>query len=466
MENNPSEDGWEGLNEHLKEQIFKAIDQQGLADGQLAIINKMILEPLERTVDKSIEYLVVLFATSIMLGWLKLGFLPSQFEPLCHEPGLELSATFFRMFPTSKASDAPSPSGMSQFWDGMICNEMHNWDDAKNAFDLCLSDPFLAPWVRVTALQLKAWHHVRLQEYDTARETLQQLRDNLSVSKPTADYLMGYIKALEDSGRGSLHYGLHCDEMFMMVPEVTPSELRPLPQEVAKIGTFAEGISLAESTIEALKLAITERIEPRLLLAIWHVKEEIIGSMPITHTLEEVSQRLRRDYGDWVGKAANLGALTNAEFLYQALKARSWGDVTTAYANAVEAEIKAKLLPQLENFLTGKGFSLQTILPKRVDRGDSDLGYAEAVLRTAEPSPLLKRFLSLLPTETHSFLFHELPDSLAQLRDLRNRAAHGGVMNASEAKEIRKLVLGTPEKAGLLKRLIEINLWKDEGLRG
>jgi len=458
MENNQSEAGWEGLKEYLKDQIVKAKDQQGLADEQLAIINKMILEPLERTDREPLVLLAALFTAFLMLGWLKLGFLPSQFEPLCHEPGLELTATLFRMFPTSKASDAPSPSGVSQFWDGIICNEMYNWDDAKTAFDLCLSDPSLAPWMRVTALQLKAWHHVRLQEYETARETLQQLRDSLSVSKPTVDYLMGYIKALEDSGRGSLHYELRHDELFMMVPEAMPDELQFLPQEAIRTGALAEGVLLSESTIESLKLAITERIEPRLLLAIWQAKEEIIRSMPNTHTLEEVSQRLRSEHGDWVSKLANQGALVNAEFLYEALKAKSWGGAITEYANAVEAEIKAKLLPRLGNLLRKKGTTLENIVPNRVGSGGSSLGYAEAVLKRIAANPLLVGFLSALPEDTVSFLLYELPGSVAKLRELRNPAPHGNVMTASEAKEMRKLVLGTPEKPGLLKRLNEIDI--------
>lgn len=458
MENNRSEAGWEGLKEYLKDQIVKAKDQQGLADEQLAIINNMILEPLGRTDTEPLVLLGALFTAFLMLGWLKLGFLPSQLEPLCREPGLELSATFFRMFPTSKASDAPSPSGVSQFWDGIISNEMYNWDDAKNAFDLCLSDPSLAPWVRVTALQLKAWQHVRLQEYDIARETLEQLRDNLSVSKPTADYLMGYIKALEDSGRGSLHYELHHDEIFTMVPEAAPSKLQFLPQEVTKTGALAEGVSLAESTIEALKLAITEIIEPRLLLAIWQVKEEIIGSMPITQTLEEVSQRLRGEYGDWVSRLANPGALTNAEFLYGALKAKSWGGVITEYANSVEAEIKVKLLPALGNLLKEKGTTLERILPNRIESGGSSLGYAEVILRRIAANPLRRNFLSALPEDTASFLLYELPASLAKLRELRKPPAHGDVMTAKEAKEMRKIVLGTHDNPGLLKRLNEINI--------
>ena len=458
MENNRGEAGWEKLKEYLEEQIVKAKDQQGLADEQLAIINKMILEPLGRIDREPLVLLGALFTAFLMLGWLKLGFLPSQFEPLCHEPGLELTATFFRMFPTSKARDAPSPCGVSQFWDGIICKEMYNWEDAKTAFDLSLKDPSLPPWIRVTALQLKVWHHVRLQEYDTARETLQQLRDNLSVSKPIADYLMGYIKALEDSGRGSLHYELHHDEMFMMVPEAAPGELQFLPQEVTETGALVEGVSLAESTIQALKLAITERIEPRLLLAIWQAKEEIKETVAGMPSPERTREKLITDYGDWVSKLANPGALTNAEFLYEALKAKSWGGVITEYANSVEAEIKTKLLPGLGNLLKKKGTTLENILPSRVESGGSSLGYAEVVLKRIAANSLLINFLSPLPEDTVSFLLYELPGSLAKLRELRKPPAHGDVMTASEAKEMRKLVLGTPEKPGLLKRLNDINI--------
>jgi hypothetical protein len=40
---------------------------------------------------------------------------------------------------------------------------------------------------------------------------------------------------------------------------------------------------------------------------------------------------------------------------------------------------------------------------------------------------------------------------------MRNRAVHEFV-NAKDARDMRKLILGTPEKPGLLKRLIEINI--------
>lgn len=244
----------------------------------------------------------------------------------------------------------------------------------------------------------------------------------------------------------------------MMVPEATPDELQFLPQKAIETSVFAEGVLLAESTIESLKQAITERMEPRLLFAIWQAKEEVIRSMPTTHTLEEVNQRLRTEYGDWVNKLANPGALTNAEFLYETLKAKSWGGVITEYASSVEAEIKAKILPGLANIMKEKGTTLENILPNRVESGGSSLGYAEIVLRRIAEKPLLVNFLATLPEDASSFLLFELPDSLAKVRELRRPPAHGDVMTASLAKEMRKLVLGTPGKPGLLKRLNEISI--------
>lgn len=445
------------LKEYLKEQIAEAEDQRGLADEQRAIINAMILEPLDKGDPESWETWMFFFVGFLMLGWLKLGFLPSQFTPLCGEPGLELTATFFRLFPTQRASDALSPSGVSQFWDGIICEATYNWEDAKTSFDLALKDPSLPQWIQVCALQLKAWHHFRVQEYNAARETLGQLRDNLSVSKPKIDYLMGYVDAIENSGFGSLYAGSY-DEMFVMIPETAPDQLHCLPGEAPRTDTLAGAMSLTAPTIEALKLAISESIGTRLLLGVWQAKEEIIRSMPITHTLEDISQRLQSEHGDWVNRLVNQGALVNAEFLYRALKAKSWGGVITEYANSVEAEVKSKLLPRLDSVLRKNGTSLESILPSKVQRGGSNLGYAEAILRRIAEKPLLKSLLlSALSEDTCSFLLSELPGQLAKVRELRKPPAHGDVMTASQAKEMRGLILGSPEKPGLLKRLNEID---------
>ena len=77
LENDESQPSREWLKEYLKEQIAEAEDQRGLGDEQRAIINKMILDPLEKGDPDSWETWMVFFVGFLMLGWLKLGFLPS-----------------------------------------------------------------------------------------------------------------------------------------------------------------------------------------------------------------------------------------------------------------------------------------------------------------------------------------------------------------------------------------------------
>lgn len=458
MKNDKSQQSLKNLKEYLKKQMAEAEAQRGLGDAERAIITVMILEPLEKADQELRETAKFVFIASLMVGWVKLGFLPSQFKPLYHESGLELIATFFRLDPTLGASNAPSPSGVSYFWDGIICEGMYDWEDAKNAFDLSLQDLSLPLWMRVTAMQLKAWHHLRAREYDAARETLEQLRDNLSESKPKIDYIMGYVDAIENSGFGSLYAGPY-DEMFVMIPEAEPDQLHCLTGEAIRTDTLARGISLTAPTIEALKLAISESIGTRLLMGIWQAKEDIIKSMPITHTLEDINQRLQSEHGDWVNRLVNQGALVNAEFLYQALKAKSWGGVITEYANSVEAEVKSKLLPRLDSVLKKNGTSLDSVEQSKVKRGGSNLGYAEVILRKiAEYQSLSSLLVSALPKDTCRFLLSELPSHLAKVRALRRTPAHGGAMTASQAEEMRGLVLVSPERPGLLKRLNEIGI--------
>jgi len=119
---------------------------------------------------------------------------------------------------------------------------------------------------------------------------------------------MGYVDAIENSGFGSLYAGSY-DEMFVMIPEAEPDQLHCLTGEAPRTDTLAGGMSLTAPTIEALKLAISESIGTRLLLGIWQAKEEIIKSIPITHTLEDISQRLQSEHGDWVNRLVNQGSL-------------------------------------------------------------------------------------------------------------------------------------------------------------
>jgi hypothetical protein len=441
VEDNVNDKDWELLKEALKQRIAEVDERAGLADQQRAIIKETILEPLEATGEPS-EISFLYFLGCAMAGWIEVGLLPSEWE-----------ATADRINSRLRANDELVAIGEWQFWQGLYFEETENWSEAKSSFDLAVKDASLPRGIRLASLYLRVWCHVASGEYDEARKVLTELRNAVSTfaNKWHVDHMDGYIWALQRHGITEA-----CPPVTLALDingEITSYEER------VEAGSLAEGVSLPESTVKALKLAMTEIIEPRLRLALWQAKEEIIRSMPITHTLEEASQRLRSEHGDWVSKLANQGALVNAEFLYRALKAKSWGGVITEYANSVEAEIKAKLLPRLDNLLKKKGTTLENLLPSRVESGGSSLGYAEIVLKRIATNPLLKNLLlSALPEDTCSFLLSELPGSLARLRQLRKPPAHGDVMTASEAKEMRRLVLGTPEKPGLLKRLNETDI--------
>jgi len=443
MDNHEGDLDRKGLRESFLELLSEEEKQRNLSSDEFEIVANMILEPLERNDTPPFDFFSILLLGTIMLEWLRLQFLPSQFPH-----GFDLTATLFRLYPTSRALEAPEPNGMSQFWDAILSKGMSKLEEASWALDLCLEDPSLPQWARVTALQLKVWHHARVQEYNEAYSYVNMLRDSLYVSKSKADYLMGYIKAFEDNQLTMLGNELNQD-MFIMMPEAVPSDF-PLIQ------TQDVSVSLSDSTKEALTRSITETVITRVLSGVWQAKEEIIRSIPVGHSLEGVNQRLRDDYGEWVGKIANPGALINAEFLFEALKAKSWGAVITEYSNAIEAEVAVKLLPWLGRIMSEKGASLESILPSRVESGGSTLGYAEMLLRRIAANPILKSYLPALSDDSESFLLYKLPNALVTLRTRRNVPAHGGIGIATEAKEMRIIVLGTYETPGLLKRLHDV----------
>jgi hypothetical protein len=387
----------------LKRRIEEANERVGLADQQRAIIEDMIYQPLEGTADPSqIEFLH--FLGFAMAEWIKVGFLPSEFE-----------AAADRIDSRLKANARLSSIGEFWFWQGLF--------------------------------------FMGREDYDAADNILGELRNAVSTggNKWHIDCLHGYFMALR-------HHGLTQVELPFTLALDLNGEIAPR-EEKGKAELLARDESLVELVGKVSKIVITEELEPRLRLALWQAKEEIIKNMPIMHTLEEVSQRLQSEHGDWVRRLVNMGALVNAEFLYSALKAKSWGAIITEHASSVEAEIKAKLLPRLDSLLKKNGTSLEKILVSKVQSGGSSLGYAEAILRRIAADSLLKSLLlSALSEDTSSFLLSQLPGSLARVRELRKRPAHGDVMSASKAEEMRRLVLGSPEKPGLLKHLCEIDI--------
>jgi hypothetical protein len=460
----------------LKEEITALQADLDLPEGEKALLIRQLELLLE--VEPSLLNMAW-FVASVLLSGLKLSFSPSE------------CLASIRRYVTCETDFWSGCISYFYFlieWDrpgwGQLPWEIGKTKETKDFFKRALKDASLPRKMRMASLQLKAWCHVALWEFDKALMSLSELKQTVSTSegKERVEYLINYIERLQEyylgveeedpwyigtlgeqtllvKEQGELY---RHDTKFVFLPHTEFGEF--LPEESGKPvplkgSALIKDLEFTPNLIDTL----AEKIKTPILLSLWEAKEEIKDKIPITHTLEETSQVLLKEYGNWVNKLANQGALTNAEFLYKALGARSWGEVIVGYSNAVEAEIKTRLLPQLENFLMAKGFFLQDILPKRVGKGDSDLGYAEAVLRQVKSESIpkeLTELFSFLPSETSSFLLDDLPDDLVKLRNLRNPSSHGHIIN--NAEETRKLVLGTPEKPGLLKRLTEINLWKDE----
>jgi len=201
---------------------------------------------------------------------------------------------------------------------------------------------------------------------------------------------------------------------------------------------------------------IVNESEQNTRLALWQMKEEIVQSIPATYSPERVSENLRARYGDWTRKIANPRALANAEFLYQARTRGSWGEVVLGYANAIEAEIRAKLLPQLEQFLSANGTTVEETAPAAIPQQPYTLRYVQMVLEGIAKNQLLRARLTSTGQANTSFLLGELPSSLGRLRRLRNKAAHGVVIR--DARNIRDLVLGSQERPGLLRKLSDLRL--------
>ena len=461
MEDQPTDEEKEAfaleMVKELKKEMAELQADLALPEEEKALLHR--IDSLIEVEPSSLRW--AFFVSHSLMTGLKLGFLPSEVvASLCRDVPCE--ADFW--------VGCISYSACSMKRDGPW--EIAEVEKTKDLFERALKDASLPRKMRMASLQLKAWCHVALWEFSEALMTLTEIKQTIFTSegKERVDYLIDYIGRLEDNylgveeedpwhirtlgeqtllvkEQGELYR--HTTK-FVILPDAEFGEF--LPEEINRKESLQVGLSPPSSIVNAIKDLLDDQSKI-FRLDLWRVKEEIIVETP---SLERTKEKLVADYGDWVNKLANQGALTNAEFLYKALNTKSWGEVIMGYANVVEAEIKAKLLPRLENLLMEKGATLENILPSQVESGGSALGYAELVLKRIATNPILINLLSGLPKDTVSFLLSELPDLLKDLRLPRRLSAHGDVVH--DAKKIQKLVLGTPEKAGLLKRLTEINL--------
>jgi hypothetical protein len=88
--------------------------------------------------------------------------------------------------------------------------------------------------------------------------------------------------------------------------------------------------------------------------------------------IDETNKKVSPDYEkfedelkckfDWINSLTNCSALVNAEFLCETLSKRSWGEAVTGYCNAVEAEIRNKIVQPLNKYLLDKFKSNRLLL--------------------------------------------------------------------------------------------------------
>ena len=174
-------------------------------------------------------------------------------------------------------------------------------------------------------------------------------------------------------------------------------------------------------------------------------------------TIESTQSRLLKE-NPWLESAANIGSVVTAETIYSQLKRQNWGEMVMGYCNAVEEELKR--------------FLYKEYLAFRRERFD-DENYAEESERQKKQQSILHFIASLRKNnlrhqiwaqfastkmKTHSeFLSNELPKLLEELVSLRGPSAHGTMKEREKAEKARNIVLGTQEKPGLLKRLVDLH---------
>ena len=414
----------------------------GLPEEEKAVLNKLVLEPLSRPSEPDE---IASFIGSMMVCGFSLGFLPSECLNSLKRASLRAVA--------DQSVPVTLDDSELNFWLGCALYMQRDYLASRDLLQKVKDNALLPRKILLASLQLCAWSQFHLLNYNEALETLNILKARVSTAegKERASFLIGYLSALWEEPEF---------EEFPLGPEVHVV----LPEEEYDELLLEKAVPLSVSSWNNLRLILEEQAKS-ITLSIWKAKEEVISRIPNARTLEEVNERLAKEYGDWIKRIQNPGALVNAEFLYGALKSRSWGEVVVGYANAVELETKARLEPLL-GLLKSKGIlEIPTKDPRnpiRIDSPKVTLGEIEIILCSLESNPALRVCTeNLIPTDLRPFLLDRLPRDLEKLRNFRNSSAHGEVIQS--AKEIRKLVLGTPEEPGLLKRLSEVNFKPIQG---
>ncbi len=163
-------------------------------------------------------------------------------------------------------------------------------------------------------------------------------------------------------------------------------------------------------------------------------------------SIESTQIKLHKAY-PWLQQASNIGSVVNAEFLYDSLKIRNWGEVVGGLCNAVEEELKQFLYKEYPDLIA------QTQKQKET----KSLLYFIANIKKGDNYQSWINFVNIKMPKYKDFLLYELPDKLAELKELRNPSSHGKMNKTKNAERAREIVLGKPDNPGLLQCLVELH---------
>jgi len=204
---------------------------------------------------------------------------------------------------------------------------------------------------------------------------------------------------------------------------------------------FVEQVRKAEESHQRQELRQT-RIEKKLV--------ELEGVETIQVTGSELVKK-----NPWLEGVVNLGSVVNAEALYKQLKRQNWGEVVVGFCNAVEEELKQFLYKEYLEFVAEQSDDDSYVEEsKRQNTKGSVLYFIGSLNRNKAAYQIWMQFVSTCMKAHKEFLSYELPDALAELVRLRNLSAHGKMQERRDAERAHEIVWGTPEKPGLLKKLI------------
>jgi hypothetical protein len=172
-------------------------------------------------------------------------------------------------------------------------------------------------------------------------------------------------------------------------------------------------------------------------------------------TVDKVQTKLF-EKNPWLKNALNPGSVVNAEILYEQLSKYNWGEVVMGYGNAVEEELKQCLYKDYLYYRSSISVDDYEVESQRQKERWAVPQFIAKMGKTPGGHTVWEHFVKTRYPEHGVFLSKELPRLLDELTVLRNKAAHGKMVNPGDAENARKIVMGTSAKPGLLERLVAL----------